>query len=161
MSPLLPATMMALLLPMTALAQGVTPYDTYETPSGNPNYQANLTPLPDDTDLLGPLPGGLRSPDLPGPARDFREIADIDADYEQWRASRQRQIRGQTDNLDIQRLLGDAQRRRFSRNGPDPLPGAIVLPPMVSIQPYPPLYGQRNDLITAPTAPGLPLLDIR
>lgn len=152
--PVLPlAALLALLLPASALAQGVTPYDTYRTPYGEPDYQGNLTPLPDDSALLGPLPGEEMAAST-GPARDFGEIADIDADYRQWRTDRLHQIQGTTGRLDAQRLATDAERRRFSGNGPDTAGGASALPPSAAIQPYPPLYGQGNDLLTAPSAAG-------
>jgi hypothetical protein len=87
----------ATLLPATtALAQGVgvTPYDTYRDAYGSPHYTGNLTPLPDDRDLLGPSVA-LGDPFLERtrPARGFGEIEDVDAKFWEYQADRMRQRR--------------------------------------------------------------------
>lgn len=76
-----------------ALGQGYTPYETYTDPLGAPATQPNLTPLPDDTALLGP--SAQLSPPWLGETRqprDFGEIADPFADYWEWRTDRLRQM---------------------------------------------------------------------
>lgn len=118
-----------LTVPGAALAQGVTPYDTYDTPYGTSDYTTDLTPLPDDTDLLGSLPA---DPDpwttRTRPARDFGEIADIDADFWEWHADRLRQIRGDIERLDRERLRDDAARGLSLEPSPS-LPGRDPLGP--------------------------------
>jgi hypothetical protein len=101
-----------LLVPGAALAQGVTPYDTYQDARGGPFYSNNLTTLPDDRDLLGP---GLALSDpfleRVRPARGYGEIGDTGAGYFAWQADRQRQIRQSTQDVDDQRRMRDARSR--------------------------------------------------
>jgi hypothetical protein len=99
-----------LLAPGMALAQGVTPYDTYQDARGGPFYSNNLTTLPDDRDLLGP---GLVSSDpflqRVRPARGYGEIGDTGAGYFEWQADRLRQIQQSTQAVDDQRRMRDAR----------------------------------------------------
>ena len=99
-----------ILVPWAALAQGVTPYDTYQDARGGPFYSNNLTTMPDDRDLLGP---GLASSDpflvRVRPARGYGEIGDTGAGYFEWQADRQRQIQQTTQALDEQRRVRDAR----------------------------------------------------
>ena len=83
-----------LLAPGTAPAQGVVPYDTYRDAYGSPNHTGNLTPLPDDRQLLGSaLPPADPFSERVRPARGHGEIADIGAGYWEWRSDRLRQMR--------------------------------------------------------------------
>ena len=99
-----------ILVPWAALAQGVTPYDTYQDARGGPFYSNNLTTMPDDRDLLGP---GLASSDpflvRVRPARGYGEIGDTRAGYFEWQADRQRQIQQSTQDVDDQRRMRDAR----------------------------------------------------
>jgi hypothetical protein len=99
-----------LLAPGMALAQGVTPYDTYQDARGGPFYSNNLTTLPDDRDLLGP---GLASSDpfleRVRPARGYGEIGDTGAGFFEWQADRQRQIQQSTQAVDDNRRMRDAR----------------------------------------------------
>ena len=102
-------SLMPMLMSGAALAQGVTPYDTYQDARGGPFYSNNLTPLPDDRDLLGP---GLALSDpfleRVRPARGYGEIGDTGAGYFAWQADRQRQIQQSTQDVDGQRRMRDA-----------------------------------------------------
>ena len=99
-----------LLVPGMALAQGVTPYDTYQDARGDPFHTNNLTTLPDDRDLLGP---GLALSDpflqRVRPARGYGEIGDTGAGYFEWQADRQRQIQQTTQAVDEQRRVWDTR----------------------------------------------------
>ncbi|UEM19629.1 hypothetical protein JL100_021415 [Skermanella mucosa] len=92
-----------LLAPSSASAQGVIPYDTYRDAYGAPNHAGNLTPLPDDRQLLGSsLPPADPFSERVRPARGYGEIADIGASYWEWRSDRLRQMRdppGRTDTV--------------------------------------------------------------
>ncbi|QQP90817.1 hypothetical protein IGS68_06210 [Skermanella sp. TT6] len=83
-----------LLVPTGAFAQGAIPYDTYRDSLGSPNHTGNLTPLPDDRQLLGtsPPPSDPFSERV-RPARGYGEIADIGAGFWEWRSDRLRQMR--------------------------------------------------------------------
>src|SRR4051794_11075199 len=101
-----------MLIPGAALAQGVTPYDTYRDARGGPFYSGNLTTLPDDRDLLGP---GLALSDpfleRVRPARGYGEIEDVGAGYFEWQADRLRQFGQSTQELDDLRRMRDEQYR--------------------------------------------------
>lgn len=92
-----------LLAPGIALAQGVVPFDTYRDAYGSPNHSGNLTPLPDDRQLLGSsLPPSDPFSERVRPARGYGEIADVGANYWEWRSDRLRQMRdplGRTDTV--------------------------------------------------------------
>src|SRR3954462_6971471 len=94
------------------ITQGATPYDTYQDARGGPFYSNNLTPLPDDRDLLGP---GLALSDpfleRVRPARGYGEIEDVGAGYFEWQADRLRQFGQSTQELDDQRRMRDEQYR--------------------------------------------------
>jgi hypothetical protein len=97
-----------LLAPGAALAQGVTPYDTYQDARGGPFYSGNLTTLPDDRTLLGP---GLALSDpfleRVRPARGYGEIGDVSAGYFEWQADRLRQMGQSAQAVDEQRRMRD------------------------------------------------------
>lgn len=98
-----PGAAIAVAAPGVAVAQGFTPYETYTDPLGGPATQPNLTPLADDTALLGPA--ARLSPPWLGdtrPPRDFDEIADPFADYWEWRTDRLRQIQEPSQTIGLE-----------------------------------------------------------
>src|SRR4051812_34340721 len=101
-----------MLIPGAALAQGVTPYDTYRDARGGPFYSNNLTTLPDDRDLLGPSLA-LSDPFLERvrPARGYGEIGDTGAGYFEWQADLTRQKSQSAQALDEQRRMRDLRDR--------------------------------------------------
>jgi hypothetical protein len=94
----------------TALAQGVTPYDTFQDARGGPAYTSNLTTLPDDRSLLGSGPPPLLTMSDPfkervRPARGYGEIGDPAAGYFEWQADLTRQNAQSAQALDEQRRM--------------------------------------------------------
>ena len=93
----------------TALAQGVTPYDTFQDARGGPAYTSNLTTLPDDRSLLGAPLLTMSDPfsERVRPARGYGEIGDVSAGYFEWQADRLRQISQSAQAVDEQRRMLD------------------------------------------------------
>lgn len=91
------AAVMAM-LPVTAQAQGYTPYDTYSDAFGSPHYTGNLTPDRDDRSRLGPA-AAVGDPWLTRtrPARGWGELDDIGAGFWEHQADRIRQRRQTTE----------------------------------------------------------------
>jgi hypothetical protein len=91
----------------TALAQGVTPYDTFQDARGGPAYTSNLTTLPDDRSLLGAPLLTMSDPfsERVRPARGYGEIGDPAAGYFEAQADLTRQKAQSAQALDEQRRM--------------------------------------------------------
>jgi hypothetical protein len=94
----------------TALAQGVTPYDTFQDARGGPAYTSNLTTLPDDRSLLGPGLAPVITMSDPfmervRPARGYGEIGDPAASYFEAQADLTRQKTQALQAMDEQRRM--------------------------------------------------------
>lgn len=102
--------LMSMLASGAALAQGVTPYDTFQDARGGPAYTSNLTTLPDDRSLLGPGLAPLVTMSDPfservRPARGYGEIGDPAASYFEWQADLTRQKTQAMQAIDEQRRM--------------------------------------------------------